>query len=382
MAGTKSISIRTVPRVTLGRKICRSLRAPLALGALAIGLAACSGQMRFPVDETNQAALATQNINVVRMTPENIGQYRVPSYTGRYKKESNPPANPKPYTYRVGAGDEILINVWSDPERSQAATQEPNERGLVVNEAGNVFYPYVGSIHVAGKTTTQIRNDLSQKMRAFITDPQVEVSIASFNAHSATVTGRVGSPGPTKLTNVPLRLLDLINAASSPDDADLSRIKLRRRGRTHTVDLQAFVEKGVARQNPIILPGDLINVPTLADNKIFTFGEIATSEIPLGSTPKALTEILAGVGGIDRIRADARGVFVFRRTPTTPDGFDVFQFDLRSATALVLATDFQMAPLDIVFVTNDPITRWNDTVGSVVTPFTGLLQVRRLTESI
>ena len=120
----------------------------------------------------------------------------------------------------------------------------------------------------------------------------------------------------------------------------------------------------------------------MRDNKIFTFGEIATQEIALETdVPVSLTEVLAEVGGIDRIRADSRGIFVFRRTPMTPEGFDVFQFNLHSATALVLATDFKMAPLDIVFVTNDPITRWNDTVGALVTPLTGLLQVRRIVDS-
>jgi len=357
-------------------------RSAFLVSALLFGLAACSGQMRFPVTESGQADLPSQNINVIRMTPENIAQYRVPTFSVRHKNGSNPPANPALYTYRVGPGDQVLINVWSNPERSMASETGSGSRGLTVDEKGNIFYPYVGTVRVSGQTTSQIRQKLTESLTAFIADPQVEVSVQTFKAHSATVTGMVGTSGPTNLTNVPLHLLDLMNQASPKDSADLSRVALRRRGRTHIVNLQSFIERGDTRQNPIILPGDLINVPTLEDNKIFTFGELPTTEIPLGTSPRTLTEILATVGGIDRIRADARGVFVFRRTPETPDGFDVYQFDLRSATALVLATDVQMAPLDIIFVTNDPITRWNATVGSVVTPFTGLLQVRRLSEEI
>lgn len=350
---------------------------------LGLALAACTGQMRFPVTEDAQAKLEEQNITVIRITPENIGQYRLPVFRANGGEIGNAPADPSPYTYRVGPGDSLQVTVWSDPERTQLATGGATEaaRGIVVNEQGVFFYPFVGSVTASGRSTSEIRADLTEKLREFIADPQVEVSVLAFNAHQATVTGVVGTPGPVSITNVPQRLLDVLNAVGRTERADLSNVVLRRRGTTYRVNLKAFIDHGTSGQNPIILPGDVINVPPIRDNKIFTFGEISTSEIALEpDVPTSLTEVLAQVGGIDRIRADSRGIFVFRRTPQTPDGFDVFQFNLQSATALVLATDFRMAPLDIVFVTNDPITRWNDTVGALITPFTGLLNIQRTVE--
>lgn len=361
------------------------LWAPVVLLLVAIGLSACAGQMRFPVSQSGQTSLAAQNINVIAITAENIAQYRTPLFRANGTAHANPPPDPSPYTYRIGPGDELSIVVWSDPERTQLASGAGGaaERGLVVNEQGHIFYPFVGTLRVSGRSAAQVRDDLTQQLRAFIADPQVEVSIASFNAHQATITGVVGTAGPVTLTNIPRRLLDIVNTAGFQEESDLGRIVLRRRGTAHVVNLRAFIEQGVPGQNPIIMPGDVIHVPRMRDNKIFTFGEIATSEIALRTdVPVSLTEVLAQVGGIDRIRADSRGIFVFRRTPETPDGFDVFQFNLQSATALVLATDFKMAPLDIVFVTNDPITRWNDTVGSLISPFAGLLQIQRLSESL
>lgn len=366
-------------RIGFQRKVTK-----VAIATLVVVLAGCAGQMRFPVSEDAQDALATQNINVVRITTDNIAQYRTPIFRSNGSQTSNPPANPSPYTYRVGPGDELRVMVWADPERSQSAgtSAVETERGITVNEQGQFFYPFVGAVRASGRSASEIRADLTDQLRNFISDPQVEVSVLSFNAHQATVTGVVEQPGPVQITNIPRRLLDVLNEAGIAAEGDLSHVMLRRRGNAHKIDLKAFIDRGETRQNPIILPGDVINVPPLRDNKIFTFGEISTQEIPLQpDVPVSLTEVLAEVGGIDRIRADARGIFVFRRTPQTPDGFDVFQFNLRSATALVLATDFKMAPLDIIFVTNDPITRWNDTVGALVTPLTGLLQVRRITDT-
>ena len=132
----------------------------------------------------------------------------------------------------------------------------------------------------------------------------------------------------------------------------------------------------------LLRSGDLINVPLLDDNKVFTFGEIQTGEIALTDVRKTLVEVLAEAGGIDRIRADARGIFVFRREDLTQRGFTVYQFDLSSAATLVTASEFGMAPLDIVFVTNDPATRWADTIGTVVRPFDSLLSARTTAQSL
>lgn len=373
MAGTNR-NRAGVTTLALGRRA-------VLLGGSAGLLAACSGQMRFPVTEQAQSRLVDDNITIIRMTPDNIAEHRTPRYRVGRHQAVNPPPGLSGYTYRVGPGDVLHVQVWTDPERTQtAAAQTGNDRGITVNEHGEIFYPYVGSIRASGRSVDELRRELTERLRTYINDPQVDVSVMTFNAHQATITGAVGAPGTITLTNVPKRLLEIVNAASPAEDADLSRISLRRRGTPHIVDLRAFVERGDSANNPIILPGDLIHISTQDYNKVFTFGEIATREIPLSTEDMTLTEVLAEVGGINRVRADSRGVFVFRRTPETPDGFIVYQFDIRSATALVLATYFEMAPLDIVFVTNDPITRWNDTVGSVITPITGLIRIRALAE--
>jgi polysaccharide biosynthesis/export protein len=357
----------------------------ISLAVAVMSLAACAGQMRFPVTKDQQAGLAEQNINLIHVTTDNIALHRDPTFIANKNGHGNPPRDPQPYVYRIGPGDELLVTVWSDPERVQPLNSAAGsaERGLVVNEAGEIFYPFVGALSVSGRSAQQVRNELSDALRNFIADPQVEVAVSSFNAHQATVTGVVDAPGPTTLTNIPKRLLDLVNTAGITEESDLGRVILRRRGATHLVNLRAFLEAGESGQNPIILPGDVIQVPRMQDNKVFTFGEIATQEIRLKTdTSTSLTEVLAQVGGIDRIRADSRGIFVFRRTAQTPFGFDVFQFNLQMASTLVLATDFKLAPLDIVFVTNDPVTRWNDTVTAVVPPFTGLMQLQRAANNL
>lgn len=348
------------------------------VAAAALALSACTTPMQFPVTEEAQENLVERGVNIVLISPANIAAYRTPPGGTVRRGGVNPPPSPATYTYRLGVGDVLRIQVWTNPERTQTvgASAGVDGSGTTIDANGTFFYPFVGGIQARGRTIGEVRDELTSKLRDFIAQPQVELSVQSFRAHQATITGAVGAPGSITLTNVPMRLLDVINEAGTGDEADLSRVQIQRRGVAYTVNLAEFIRSGRSGHNPILLPGDLVNVPSLEDNKIFVFGETRTSEIPLDGKRLSLTEVLANSGGIDRVRADARGVFVFRRTPATPNGFDVYQFNLRSAEVLVLTTDFTMAPLDIVFVTNDPITRWNDTVGKLMSPLTGFVRAR------
>ena len=354
-------------------------RRAVLMGGLAFGVSGC-GTMKFPVSSAGQQELPARDINVIRIDVENIALYREPANPPSSAAGRNPPPPVNRYTYLVGAGDTLTITFYADP----AGITEPGgvapQSTTVVDETGRFFYPFVGTVPAAGRTVGQIRAFLTAQLEEFFATPQVEVAVAEYNARTVTITGAVAAPGRKTLTNVSSTLLDLVNEAGATEAADLSSIQIRRDGKTYVANLLAFLEEGRARHNPVVLPGDLVRVPLAANDKIFTFGEIRTGEIPLFNVRKTLLEVLAEAGGIDRARADARGIFVFRQNDPVRRGFDVYQFDLRNAAALVLAAEFEMAPLDIVFVTSDPATRWNDTIDKLVSPFESLLTARTTAE--
>lgn len=347
-------------------------RRAVLLGGLALGVSGCSN-MRFPVSSAGQQELPARDINVIRVTNDNIALYRTPENPPSSAAGRSPPPPVSRYTYLVGPGDTLQITFYADPMGISESGGVAPQTNAVIDETGRFFYPFIGEVRAAGRTVGQIRADLTARLEQFFATPQVEVAVVEYNARVVTITGEVGAPGCKTLTNISTTLLDLVNEAGAGAQADLSRISIRRGGRDYVVNLLAFLETGQPQHNPILLPDDLVRVPLAADNKIFTFGEISTGEIRLTSARKTLLEVLAEAGGINRVRADARGIFVFRRDEPTRPGFDVYQFDLSNAAALVLAAEFGMAPLDIVFVTNDPATRWNDTITKIVGPFNTLI---------
>ncbi|MFU8865540.1 MAG: polysaccharide biosynthesis/export family protein [Rhodobacterales bacterium] len=334
--------------------------------------------MSFPLSKENQSNLESRNISVTRIDSENIRLYSDTNRGSVTSVQSNPPRDPSTYSYFVGPGDELRVQTWSSPERKNLSESSSIPNGPTVNEKGEFFHPFVGMVTARGKTVTEIQQGLEKSLVQYIADPQVEVDVRTFRAHSVTLVGEVESPGSTVLTNVPLRLLDIINTAGTTQISDLRRVEVRRKGTTYTTNLRSFIDHGAPGHNPILLPDDLVYVPIIEDNKVFVFGEIGTGEVVLGAGRRSLTEILAAQGGIDRTRADARGVFVFRRPPGQLDGFNVYQFDLSDASALMLTSQFHMAPMDVVFVTTDPISRWNDTVGKLISPVTGVVRAKAI----
>lgn len=360
---------------------------------MCVGVSGCSMGMYFPVGETSQARLAEErHFDIVRVTQETIGSlsHAVSVYYSG-ARAGNPPSGPQSYAYRVGVGDVLQIGVWDNPERRTLSTAGDNIAivqsgvppvGIVVAADGKFFYPFVGEVQASGRTVTEIRRDLSQRLRQFIADPQVEVSVEAFNARRATVTGAVEEAGSLPITNLPVRLIDVINRAVVLEQANLSAVELRRGGKTHVVNVRAFLDKADTRQNPLILPDDLVYVPPLEDNKVFVFGEIDVGEIALEKDGLTLLEALAQSGGFDQTRADARGVFVFRAQDHKAARFTVYQLDLQVATALMLARRFELHPLDVVFVTTDPATRWNDTAAKILAPVRTTVQAQALAEAL
>jgi Periplasmic protein involved in polysaccharide export len=163
-----------------------------AAAFFAVALSGCVG-MTFPVSEAEQAPLSEQSVSVIRITPENVAEHATPSFVNRLENGSNPPRDPARYEYAIGPGDVLNVRVWSDPERSQTPGAIGLERPLVVDGSGEVVYPFVGPLSVDGRSAGEVRDALSEGLTRFVTEPQVEVDVAAFNARTATITGRRGA---------------------------------------------------------------------------------------------------------------------------------------------------------------------------------------------
>lgn len=90
--------------------------------------------------------------------------------------------------YRIHAGDQLLVGVYDDPKMPPIT--------VTVTPDGKFSFPLIGILVAGGKTPEQLRTEMETKLRKFVAEPVVTVSIVEVKGNVAYVIGQVNKPGP------------------------------------------------------------------------------------------------------------------------------------------------------------------------------------------
>lgn len=154
---------------------------------------------------------------------------------------------------KLSQGFLLGLNVLDDPDFT----------GLFrVDEAGNMALPILGSIHVAGKTVPQAREEISKNLldRGILRDPQVELNVVEYTAPQVTILGAVASPGVFPLL-APEGLADVLALAGDSTILAGDRIEITtpNGGKSQTVHYFRGMDTKLLN-SVIIQPGDAVHV--------------------------------------------------------------------------------------------------------------------------
>ncbi|HEX7489933.1 MAG TPA: polysaccharide biosynthesis/export family protein, partial [Anaeromyxobacteraceae bacterium] len=270
------------------------------------------------------------------------------------------------YHYRIAPYDVLQVTVWDHPELTAPTGQfrSPEENGSQVHADGTVFYPYVGTIPVAGKTVEEVRQLITERIAHTIARPQIDVRVAAFRGKKVQVTGEVVAPTTVPVTDVPMRVQDALALAKGfTSESDFSRVALSRGGKTYELDLQALYEQGDASQNWLLQDGDVVNVPDRSRNKVFVIGEVRAPQSRIMvrgrmTLAEALTDSTGATSGgsasmssgtvinwLDPSVANPAKIYVIRGSYDAPQ---IYHLDASSPDAILLAALFPLQPRDVI----------------------------------
>lgn len=209
--------------------------------------------------------------------------------------------------YELGPNDQVLISV---PQ-----SQEIDQRPYRIDSDGNIDLPLVGKIHAAGLTVRGLETVLSAKLRDYIREPQVTITITQFRSEPVFFLGAFHSPGIYPLQGNHT-LVEMLAVVGGLQPTASRRITITRKEEYGPIDISTAVKDPVRKVstveisldsltrnvNPaedIVLKAyDMVNAQTA--QPVFVSGDVLKpGPVPLNEEPSiSVMQVLSQAGGI------------------------------------------------------------------------------------
>lgn len=159
--------------------------------------------------------------------------------------------------YQLSPGDALEITVWKEEGLQQLQ--------ILISPDGTIVFPLIGTVGAAGKTITELKDNLTTRLADYIADPSVSVKLLNNQGNSVFVIGKVNKPGQVFSG----RRLDVMQALSLAGGltvfAKESSINIIRRTgdqvKVFPFDYDDVVDGENLEQNILLEPGDTVTVP-------------------------------------------------------------------------------------------------------------------------
>lgn len=158
--------------------------------------------------------------------------------------------------YGLKPGDILQVSVWRE---------EDLQLDVLVRPDGGISLPLAGDLLAAGKSTSQLRDEISGRLQKYIPDPVVSVAVREIRGNVVYVIGKVEQPGEFVVGHAVDVMQALSMAGGMTSFAAVNDIRILRRhgGKQVAIPFRyADVEKGKElEQNIILRSGDVVVVP-------------------------------------------------------------------------------------------------------------------------
>jgi polysaccharide export outer membrane protein len=269
--------------------------------------------------------------------------------------------------YKIGPGDVLQITVWDHPELAAAlgqptAPSRPSDAalGFLVDHEGNLQFPYVGTLHVAGESAEQVQRRITSDLGKVMVKPQVTVRIASFRASQVYIDGEVRAPGSQTINDIPMTLTEAISRAGGfAPSADQGHVVIVRDDKTYYVNVAQMLRNNQNPSKIVLQSGDLLRIEAREDYGVYVMGEVnrPATVLPMKNGKLTLGEAISQAGSLNAGSADAKELYVIRGGPGLKP--QVYHLDATSPVSMLLANQFDLEPKDVVYVDSSGLVRFS-----------------------
>ena len=204
---------------------------------------------------------------------------------------------PTPEDYKLGPGDEVIIDIWGNNQATIRQTISPD---------GTINIPDIGLVSLNGMTIKQADAYMKRKLGQIYSvdgeDAKSEIKLTLGNIRTIQVNlmGEVAVPGTYYLSSLSNLYHALYRAGGVSELGSLRDIKLVRKGKKiATVDIYDFILNGKSPDNVTLEEGDIIVVPAY-DRLVNISGNVKrpmSYELKDGETVADLIEYAGGFAG-------------------------------------------------------------------------------------
>ncbi|WP_061007849.1 SLBB domain-containing protein [Vibrio sp. CUB2] len=195
---------------------------------------------------------------------------------------------PVPADYTVGAGDEIVIQLFG---------KENTTHRLRVNRAGTINFPSLGPVQVAGMSFSDVRDSLNQRVKEQMIGVRSDISLGEMRTMQVFVMGDAYKPGAYTVSALTTISQAIYYSGGFGESGALRNVQLKRNGQViRKLDMYDLLLKGDARNDVRLLPGDVVFIGAVG-NTIAIDGEVnrpAIYEVKSGETYKQAIQMAGG----------------------------------------------------------------------------------------
>jgi polysaccharide export outer membrane protein len=340
-----------------------------------------------------------------------------------------PVTAPSPYRIGVGDVVLLATrsSAGTVEELSGLLAAQNSRQGYTVQDDGAIAVPDVGRVVLEGLTLEGAEAQLFQSLVENRIDPTFSLEIVEFNSKRVSIGGAVGTPAIVPITLTPLFLdeaLTLSGGISTPD-VDFASIRIYRDGSLYQIPLVQYLREPNLQKTRLVAGDNVfvdtefelnkasayfqeqitlsqfrqqgrvqalaelnteislrraalaelrsnfqerVNLNAVDRDYVYLTGEFTQPgrfELPFGRQA-TLADALYSDGGFSSNTANPSQIYVLRGAGADTAMVTALHLDASDASNLVLATRLNLRANDIVFIAEQPITRWNRAVQQLV----------------